>query len=179
MQSFERLTRNRQLFLESLENLINSSFLEQQKPNNWNDEEKRPIQRIFINASWGMGKTLFANALEEKLKIHKDIKTMCINAWKIDFYKDFFEAFFGEINEKESIDKKLEDAPISLFNATKSILGIVTEKLIGVNFEDINKIINELKGQKNILLQDYISHIENLNKLKNLFLDENEKSIYN
>ena len=87
MQSFERLTRNRQLFLEGLENLINSSFLEQQTINDWNDEEKRPIQRIFINASWGMGKTLFANALEEKLENHKDIKTIYIKLFLLKLIK--------------------------------------------------------------------------------------------
>ncbi|MBS5186963.1 KAP family P-loop NTPase fold protein [Fusobacterium polymorphum] len=178
MQSFERLTRNRQLFLEGLENLINSSFLEQQTINDWNDEEKRPIQRIFINASWGMGKTLFANALEEKLENHKDIKTIYINAWKMDFYKDFYKTFFAEINKKETIDKKLEDTVSSLFNTGILTLSIVAQKISGVDSEDISKIKDELKGEKYILLQDYISHIENLNKLKNLFLNENEKKVF-
>lgn len=93
MSNFERLTKNRQIFLESLKNLINSSFLEQEKVKNWKDEEKRPIQRIFINAAWGMGKTLFANALQESFQEDETMKTIYIMPGRWTFIKTSIKLF--------------------------------------------------------------------------------------
>ena len=67
MKTFERLTKNRQDFLEALVRVINESFEEQKEFEDWENEDIRPVQRIFINAPWGMGKTLFADALQEYL----------------------------------------------------------------------------------------------------------------
>lgn len=183
MSNFERLTKNRQIFLESLKNLINSSFLEQEKVKNWKDEEKRPIQRIFINAAWGMGKTLFANALQESFQEDETMKTIYINAWKMDFYKDFYKAFYGEVSLTETIDEKLEDVGSSIVDVgvslSKIVLNSYLNKEIGINIKKTLEELNleKLKGEKYFLLEDYFSHIKNLDELKDSFLNEEGKKV--
>ena len=50
MKTFERLTKNRQDFLEALVRVIKKSFEEQKEFKDWENEDIRPVQRIFINA---------------------------------------------------------------------------------------------------------------------------------
>ena len=44
MKTFERLTKNRQDFLEALVRVINKSFEEQKEFEDWKNEDTRPVQ---------------------------------------------------------------------------------------------------------------------------------------
>ena len=104
MKTFERLTKNRQDFLEALVRVINKSFEEQKEFEDWENEDIRSVQRIFINAPWGMGKTLFADALQEYLsEKFKNINTLYVNSWKIDFYNEPMKALIAEMSEDNTI----------------------------------------------------------------------------
>lgn len=66
MEYYDKLTKKRKLFIEQLYNLINSQFEEQGKLKGELDQIMRElednsdyIQRIFVDAPWGMGKTYF------------------------------------------------------------------------------------------------------------------------
>lgn len=93
MKTYERLTKNRQDFLEALVRVVNKSFEEQKEFKDWGNEDIRPVQRIFINAPWGMGKTLFADAIKEYLsENYEEINTLYVNSWKMDFYDEPMKA---------------------------------------------------------------------------------------
>lgn len=76
MERVNMLTKQRKIFLEQLYNLIDNQFKKQrielkEKTVGEIIEELENnsdyIQRIFINAPWGMGKTYFAKAFKEKI----------------------------------------------------------------------------------------------------------------
>lgn len=76
MERVNMLTKQRKIFLEQLYNLIDNQFKKQrielkEKTVGEIIEELENnsdyIQRIFINATWGMGKTYFAKAFKEKI----------------------------------------------------------------------------------------------------------------
>ena len=125
MKTFERLTKNRQDFLEALVRVINKSFEEQKEFEDWKNEDTRPVQRIFINAPWGMGKTLFADALQEYLtKNNEDINKLYINSWKMDFYDEPLKALIAEMSEDKIITvESTEKAKKFLKNCGKIFFG--------------------------------------------------------
>ncbi|WP_308009399.1 P-loop NTPase fold protein [uncultured Fusobacterium sp.] len=76
MERVNMLTKQRKIFLEQLYYLIDNQFKKQrielkEKTVGEIIEELENnsdyIQRIFINAPWGMGKTYFAKAFKEKI----------------------------------------------------------------------------------------------------------------
>ncbi|WP_293722648.1 P-loop NTPase fold protein, partial [uncultured Cetobacterium sp.] len=77
---YEKLTKNRKIFVNQLIPLIESTF-----DRDINEEER--IKTISIDASWGMGKTLLKDVLVEKLR-EKEIKVKAINAWETDYFSD-------------------------------------------------------------------------------------------
>ena len=120
--SYEKLTKNRKLFIEQLYDLINNQFKEQEKltgtiENITKELENNPdyIQRIFIDAPWGMGKTYFAEALEEIVKIkngsrEKEIEAITINSWQTDYFSDPMKSIIGEINSHNLISIETQQA---------------------------------------------------------------------
>lgn len=132
MDNFNRLTKNRQDFLEGLVRVINKSFEDQEKFDDWENEDTRPIQRIFINAPWGMGKTLFANSLQEYLsKNYGDINKLYINSWKMDFYNEPLKALIAEMSEDKIISvETTEKAKQFLKNCRKIFFGKILKNLL-------------------------------------------------
>lgn len=77
MENLSMLTKKRRCFLEQLYNVINNQFRKQKEELESKttqeiikelENNSEYIQRIFINAPWGMGKTYFAKAFAEKIE---------------------------------------------------------------------------------------------------------------
>lgn len=113
MKYYNKLTKKRKVFIDQLYNLINTQFKEQEKLKGLKplevieelENNSDYIQRIFINAPWGMRKTYFAKALKEKIEKEnktkeekRKINLITINAWETDYFSDFMKSMIGEIN---------------------------------------------------------------------------------
>ena len=136
MKHYEKLTKKRKAFIEQLYNLINTQFEEQEKL-----KELKPlevieelennsdyIQRIFIDAPWGMGKTYFAKSFEELISYKnltrrnskaREIKFITINAWETDYFSDPMKSIIGEIVENISLSDNIMEKVDELID-TKS-----------------------------------------------------------
>lgn len=124
MKHYNKLTKNRKAFIEQLYNLINTQFEEQEKLKGLKplevieelENNSDYIQRIFIDAPWGMGKTYFAKSLEELISYKnlarrnskvREIKFITINAWKTDYFSDPMKSIIGEIVENISLSNNV------------------------------------------------------------------------
>lgn len=124
MKHYNKLTKNRKAFIEQLYNLINTQFEEQKKLKGLNpleiieelENNSDYIQRIFIDAPWGMGKTYFAKSLEELISYRnlerrnsnmREIKFITINAWETDYFSDPMKSIIGEIVENISLSDNI------------------------------------------------------------------------
>ncbi|CAL7907239.1 KAP family P-loop NTPase fold protein [Fusobacterium necrophorum] len=173
MESYNRLTKNRQEFLESLYNLIVNS-LNQQKETAWEYECNRPVQRIFVNAPWGMGKTLFAKALKERCikENHKDnISYLYLNAWSMDFYGDPLKALIAEMSEEKVITvETVLAAKEFLKNIGKVFFGKILKNMILKKFnlseQDIEEIKSFFDGIDSGQLEEYKEYKKLLNEFK-------------
>lgn len=184
MKTFERLTKNRLDFLEALVRIINKSFEEQKEFKDWENEDLRPVQRIFINAPWGMGKTLFADALQEYLfENFKNINTLYVNSWKMDFYDEPMKALIAEMSEDNIITiESTEKAKNFLKNCGKIFFGKMLKNFLLKRFNLNDKDIEEMKSFFNGLdtseLEDYKNYKKLLEEFKDtLSKEENPKII--
>lgn len=173
MKTFERLTKNRQDFLEALVRVINKSFEEQKEFEDWKNEDTRPVQRIFINAPWGMGKTLFADALQEYLtKNNEDINKLYINSWKMDFYDEPLKALIAEMSEDKIITvESTEKAKKFLKNCGKIFFGKILKNFLLKKFNLNDKDIEEMKSFFNGLNISELEDYKNYKKLLEEFKD--------
>ena len=154
MKTFERLTKNRQDFLEALVRVINKSFEEQKEFEDWENEDIRSVQRIFINAPWGMGKTLFADALQEYLsEKFKNINTLYVNSWKIDFYNEPMKALIAEMSEDNTIT-------IESTEKAKKFLKNFLLKRFNLNDKDIEEMKSFFNGLDTSELENYKKLLE-------------------
>ena len=173
MKIFERLTKNRQDFLEALVRVINKSFEEQKEFEDWKNEDTRPVQRIFINAPWGMGKTLFADALQEYFtKNNEDINKLYINSWKMDFYDEPLKALIAEMSEDKIITvESTEKAKKFLKNCGKIFFGKILKNFLLKKFNLNDKDIEEMKSFFNGLNISELEDYKNYKKLLEEFKD--------
>lgn len=124
MKHYEKLTKKRKAFIEQLYNLINTQFEEQEKLKGLKplevieelENNSDYIQRIFIDAPWGMRKTYFAKSLEELISYKnlarrnskaREIKFITINAWETDYFSDPMKSIIGEIVENISLSNNV------------------------------------------------------------------------
>ena len=124
MKQYEKLTKKRKAFIEQLYNLINTQFEEQEKLKGLKplevieelENNSDYIQRIFIDAPWGMGKTYFVKSLEELISYKnlarrnskaREIKFITINAWETDYFSDPMKSIIGEIVENISLSNNV------------------------------------------------------------------------
>ena len=173
MKTFERLTKNRQDFLEALVRVIKKSFEEQKEFKDWENEDIRPVQRIFINAPWGMGKTLFADALQEYLsEKFKNINTLYVNSWKMDFYDEPMKALIAEMSEDNIITvESTEKAKKFLQNCGKIFFGKILKNFLLKKFNLDDKDIEEMKSFFNGLDTSELEDYKNYKKLLEEFKD--------
>ena len=173
MKTFELLTKNRQDFLEALVRVMKKSFEEQKEFEDWENEDIRPVQRIFINAPWGMGKTLFADALQEYLsEKFKNINTLYVNSWKMDFYNEPMKALIAEMSEGNIINpESTEKAKKFLKNCGKIFFGKILKNFLLKRFNLNDKDIEEMKSFFNGLDTSELEDYKNYKKLLEEFKD--------
>ena len=173
MKTYERLTKNRQDFLEALVRVVNKSFEEQKEFKDWGNEDIRPVQRIFINAPWGMGKTLFADAIKEYLsENYEEINTLYVNSWKMDFYDEPMKALIAEMSEDSIITvESTEKAKKFLKNCGKIFFGKILKNFLLKRFNLNDKDIEEMKSFFNGLDTSELEDYKNYKKLLEEFKD--------
>ena len=173
MKTYERLTKNRQDFLEALVRVVNKSFEEQKEFKDWGNEDIRPLQRIFINAPWGMGKTLFADAIKEYLsENYEEINTLYVNSWKMDFYDEPMKAIIAEMSEDNIITvESTEKAKKFLKNCGKIFFGKILKNFLLKRFNLNDKDIEEMKSFFNGLDTSELEDYKNYKKLLEEFKD--------
>ena len=173
MKTYERLTKNRQDFLEALVRVVNKSFEEQKEFKDWGNEDIRPVQRIFINAPWGMGKTLFADAIKEYLsENYEEINTLYVNSWKMDFYDEPMKALIAEMSEDNIITvESTEKAKKFLKNCGKIFFGKILKNFLLKRFNLNDKDIEEMKSFFNGLDTSELEDYKNYKKLLEEFKD--------
>lgn len=173
MKTYERLTKNRQDFLEALVRVVNKSFEEQKEFKDWRNEDIRPVQRIFINAPWGMGKSLFADAIKEYLsENYEEINTLYVNSWKMDFYDEPMKALIAEMSEDNIITvESTEKAKKFLKNCGKIFFGKILKNFLLKRFNLNDKDIEEMKSFFNGLDTSELEDYKNYKKLLEEFKD--------
>lgn len=173
MKTYERLTKNRQDFLEALVRVVNKSFEEQKEFKDWGNEDIRPVQRIFINAPWGMGKSLFADAIKEYLsENYEEINTLYVNSWKMDFYDEPMKALIAEMSEDNIITvESTEKAKKFLKNCGKIFFGKILKNFLLKRFNLNDKDIEEMKSFFNGLDTSELEDYKNYKKLLEEFKD--------
>ena len=183
MKTYERLTKNRQDFLEALVRVVNKSFEEQKEFKDWGNEDIRPVQRIFINAPWGMGKTLFADAIKEYLsENYEEINTLYVNSWKMDFYDEPMKALIAEMSEDNIITvESTEKAKKFLKNCGKIFFGKILKnfllKSINLNDKDIEEMKSFFNGLDTSELGDYKNYKKLLEEFKDTLSKEERPKI--
>lgn len=142
MKTLNSLTKKRKSFLNQIYNIVDNQFKKQEE--DFNGKEPKDIikelennsdyiQRIFIDGSWGTGKSYFCEALKEKIneenKEERKINFIKINAWETDYFSDPMKSLIGEINNSSC---KLTD---DVKKEAEKILsrGFQTLKKIGLN----------------------------------------------
>ncbi len=183
MKTYERLTKNRQDFLEALVRVVNKSFEEQKEFKDWGNEDIRPVQRIFINAPWGMGKSLFADAIKEYLsENYEEINTLYVNSWKMDFYDEPMKALIAEMSEDNIITvESTEKAKKFLKNCGKIFFGKILKnfllKRFNLNDKDIEEMKSFFNGMDTSELEDYKNYKKLLEEFKDTLSKEERPKI--
>ena len=175
MEYCDNLVESRKGFIEQLSNLVNSQFDGQNTlSENLKETEKiienNPefIQKIFIDAPWGMGKTYFGQALKEKLEKEEENKVEIINIWEIDYFSDPMKSFMGELKDKEILVEEIKDKVEELISLNSSslikkslpflldnVLFPFLEKYTGVKIEGLKgKVENVVEGFSEINLPE-------------------------
>lgn len=125
-RKLDKLTDNRKRFLVNLYELIKSEVRE---------TSNERISTIAIDSSWGMGKTYFAQALEEYIEDENkkesfEIKVLKFNAWESDYYDAPMKTLIGEMNEQEFLNSEVkEKAEKIIKNSIKSFINFIVEEI--------------------------------------------------
>lgn len=202
MNHYNKLTQNRKAFINQLYNLAFNQFEAQNnilgnEKEIMEELENNPdfIQRIFIDAPWGMGKSYFGKSLEEliedknsSLSNKKKIKPIKINAWEVDYYLDPMKSLMAEIlevvsdEEKEKIQEYFESlvkigAKKILKTIAKTLMSLVIGKNNCKNILDVcNSIVSELPENEDFF-KDYKEYRETLLKFKETLSKSEEYKI--
>ena len=199
MLYYNKLTSKRKAFIDQLYNLINTQFEEQEKLvklkslQDIKEQEKKIklmieelennpdyIQRIFIDAPWGMGKTFFSKALKEKIENENEAKEderkinlININAWETDYFSDPMKSMVGEINSNiklssETTDKIEQILKKGLTIFAKSIFNKGLDK-IGIDEtkrKELETLFKEVTQFETSELEDYEKYKKLVDKFK-------------
>lgn len=187
MLYYNKLTSKRIAFINQLYNLINTQFEEQEKLKDLEpakiieelENNSDYIQRIFIDAPWGMGKSFFSKALKEKIEKEneyrgevgrKEIKFININAWETDYFSDPMKSIIGELNTHKLLNSEtqrvIEKIMENIFKAGgKFLLNFFLKKfqISADDWEDLKSILNGVSTSE---LKDYKNYKELVDKFK-------------
>lgn len=198
MKYYNKLTDNRKPFINQLYTLVFNQFEAQNnilgnEKEIMEELENNPdfIQRIFIDASWGMGKTYFADSLVELVKDRnnniseeeKKLEILRINAWESDYFADPMKSLIGELNEHRLINSETTEKAKEFLKGVGKELGIRLLKnlvLKKFNFtnDDISKIKEFFTGINESGLEEYKKYKNLVSSFKeSLSLDKKRKII--
>lgn len=186
MTALNSLTKKRKGFLNQIYNIVDNQFKKQEE--DFNGKEPKEIikelennsdyiQRIFIDGSWGTGKSYFCDALEDKIdeenqnkEDHRKINFIKINAWETDYFSDPMKSIIGEINSHKLLNsetkKAIEEVMKNIFKAGgKFLLKLVLTKfnLNNDDIEQLKSLFNEVNTSE---LEDYKNYKELVDKFK-------------
>lgn len=191
---YDKLTPKRRAFINQLYNLINTQFEEQKKleklePSKIIEELENNsdyIQRIFIDAPWGMGKSFFSKALKEKIEKENEtrgeyIKFININAWETDYFSDPMKSIIGELNTHKLLNSEtqrvIEKIMENIFKAGgKFLLNLFLKKfqISADDWEDLKSLLNGISTSE---LKDYKNYKELVDKFKECLSLEKELKV--
>lgn len=170
MLYYNKLTTKRKAFINQLYNLINTQFEEQEKLikleslQEIEEQEKKIkliieelennpdyIQRIFIDAPWGMGKSFFSKALKEKIEEGnktrgEEIKLININAWETDYFSDPMKSLIGEIDNSVGLSEPIkEEVKNFLSRGFQTLKKIGLKEVFGfIGEAGLNKVLDKV-----------------------------------
>lgn len=191
---YDKLTPKRKAFINQLYNLINTQFEEQKKleklePSKIIEELENNsdyIQRIFMDAPWGMGKSFFSKALKEKIDKEnetrgEDIKFININAWETDYFSDPMKSIIGELNTHKLLNSEtqrvIEKIMENIFKAGGKFLLNLFLKKFQINADDWKELKSLLNGISTSELKDYKNYKELVDKFKEYLSLEKELKV--
>lgn len=198
MTTLNLLTKKRRGFLNQIYNIIDNQFKKQEEDFKENNVEKiikelennsDYIQRIFIDGSWGTGKSYFCDALEKKIEEEnkiknkeKNINLIRINAWETDYFSDPMKSLIGEISSHITLNVEItQKAEQILKNGSiifgKSILNKALEK-IGLDeakIEDLERLFKEVTQFETSELEEYKKYKQLVNEFKKTLITKEEQ----
>lgn len=186
MTALNSLTKKRRGFLNQIYNIVDNQFKKQEE--DFNGKEPKDIikelennseyiQRIFIDGSWGTGKSYFCEALEEKINEENEkrekerkINFIKINAWETDYFSDPMKSIIGELNTHKLLNSEtqrvIEKIMENIFKAGgKFLLNFFLKKfqISADDWEDLKAILNGVSTSE---LKDYKNYKELVDKFK-------------
>lgn len=193
MTALNSLTKKRKGFLNQIYNIVDNQFKKQEE--NFNGKEPKDIikelennsdyiQRIFIDGSWGTGKSYFCEALEEKINEENEkrekerkINFIKINAWETDYFSDPMKSLIGEISSHITLDVETTQKAEQILKNGLTIFGkaVFNKVLEKIGLDKANR--EELESLFKEVTQFETSELEEYNKYKQLVNDFKETLI--
>lgn len=186
MTALNSLTKKRRGFLNQIYNIVDNQFKKQEE--NFNGKEPKDIikelennsdyiQRIFIDGSWGTGKSYFCEALEEKINEENEkrekerkINFIKINAWETDYFSDPMKSLIGEINSHKLLNsetqKAIEEVMKNVLKAGWKFLLKLAITKFNLSNDDIEQLKSLFNGLNTSELTDYKNYKELVDKFK-------------
>lgn len=189
MTFLNSLTKKRKSFLNQIYNIVDNQFKKQEE--DFNGKEPKDIikelennsdyiQRIFIDGSWGTGKSYFCDALENKIdeenqtkEDNRKINFIKINAWETDYFSDPMKSLIGEISSHITLDVETTQKAEQILKNGLTILGkaILNKGLekIGldkVKREELESLFKEITKFETSELGEYNKYKQLVNEFK-------------
>lgn len=189
MTVLNSLTKKRKCFLNQIYNIIDNQFKKQEE--NFNEKEPKDIikelennsdyiQRIFIDGSWGTGKSYFCEALENKIteenqtkNDNRKINFIKINAWETDYFSDPMKSLIGEISSYIALNVETTQKAEQILKNGLTIFGkaIFNKGLdkIGLDKdkrEDLENLFKEVTPFETSELEEYKNYKQLVNDFK-------------
>ncbi len=202
MEYYNNLIKSRKGFVEQLSNLIKNQFENQRELSDTQDYEKNfkelennpdYIQRIFIDAPWGMGKTYFGESLKEYLKKNEDYKVEKINVWEIDYFSDPMKSLLGEFKDKGILEEGIlslgeELIKLNWKNISKKIIPFIfktcspiIKTVTGIESEKVMKAVEDLISEAETIkypeMDEYEKYKKAVKNFKNELNKDNKKKV--
>lgn len=183
------LTRKRRSFLNQVYNIIDSQFQKQEKNLKTVEDASLElengyeyIQRIFIDGSWGSGKTYFCGAFAQKIEEENSerykngknkIKMIKINAWETDYFSEPMKSLIGEMNSYGLLKNKTEKIAEKILGNAFKVGGKV---LLNFLLKNLNLEANDLQQLKDTFSMINTSELEDYKNYKAL-VEEFKKAL--
>ncbi|WP_101474920.1 KAP family P-loop NTPase fold protein [Fusobacterium sp.] len=193
MTTLNLLTKKRKSFLNQIYNIVDNQFKKQEEDFKEKDVDKiiemlennsDYIQRIFIDGSWGTGKSYFCEALKEKIneenkkkEKERKINFIKINTWETDYFSDPMKSLIGEISSHITLNVETTQKAEQILKNGLTIFGkaVLNKGLEKIGLDKANR--EELVSLFKEVTQFETSELDEYNKYKQLVNDFKETLI--